>query len=423
MDVKDFRLADLKPYDKNPRRNDNAVDAVANSIRQFGFKVPIVIDTDNVIVCGHTRYKAAQQLGLDRVPCIVADDLTPAQIKAFRLADNKVAELADWDNAFLLDELDDLADLDFDMTDFSFDVSETALRRKSWARTEKLCDLKRKFEQHPQGDMVVTSFYKVGKRGIPIAKIKENPANADIFADNLCDYLDRAVGSNVAKGGWCICTTPRRRHADGFHFSTAICESAAAKLGLPFYKDAFTAENRGRIDPVFHMVTNPAETNVILYDDIITTGETLRATRKLLIDAGHVVLLLVGIKNQTIGGVIIMAAGRPTKELNQQDFERLCALQCTMQEILFFFDVTDKTLSGWCQRTYGKNFSEVFKIKRQAGFISLRRKQFELAEKSPAMAIFLGKQYLGQTDKDAWQRRQDEKLLEIKERKAEQEDW
>ena len=80
MDVKDFQLADLKPYDKNPRRNDNAVDAVANSIRQFGFKVPLVIDADNVIVCGHTRYKAAQQLGLDRVPCIVADDLTPAQM-------------------------------------------------------------------------------------------------------------------------------------------------------------------------------------------------------------------------------------------------------------------------------------------------------------------------------------------------------
>lgn len=94
-----------------------------------------------------------------------------------------------------------------------------------------------------------------------------------------------------------------------------------------------------------------------------------------------------------------------------------------MQEILFFFDITDKTLTGWCQRTYGQKFSEVFKLKRQAGFISLRRKQFELAEKSPAMAIFLGKQYLGQSDKDAWQRRQDEKLLELKERKAEQEDW
>ena len=300
LDVKNFRLVDLKPYEENPRRNDKAVAAVANSIKQFGFKVPIVVDANNVIVCGHTRYKAAQQLGLDHVPCVVADDLSPAQVKAFRLADNKVAELAQWDDAFLVEELTDLAAFDLDMSDFNFDVSEDSLRRKSWARTEKLCDLKRKFEQHPQGDIVVTSFYKVGKRGIPIAKIKQNPDNAALFADNLCDYLVRALGTNLARAPWCICTTPRRRHKDGFHFSTAICQSAAEKLSLPFYADAFTAKNRGRIDPEFEMVTNPNETNVILYDDIITTGETLRATRKLLVDAGHVVLLLVGIKNQTI---------------------------------------------------------------------------------------------------------------------------
>lgn len=114
---------------------------------------------------------------------------------------------------------------------------------------------------------------------------------------------------------------------------------------------------------------------------------------------------------------------RPKKELNQDDFEKLCALQCTMQEILFFFDISDKTLTNWCRQTYGLYFSEIFALKRQAGFISLRRKQFELADKSPAMAIFLGKQYLGQSDKDDWQRRQDEKLLELKERKTEQEDW
>ena len=92
MDVKNFPLADIKPYEKNPRKNDSAVDAVANSIKEFGFKVPVVIDADNVIVCGHTRFKAAQKLGLESVPCIIADDLSPEQIKAFRLADNKVAD-------------------------------------------------------------------------------------------------------------------------------------------------------------------------------------------------------------------------------------------------------------------------------------------------------------------------------------------
>lgn len=90
-------VAGLIPYVNNPRLNDGAVDAVAASIKEFGFKVPIVVDSDGVIVAGHTRLKAAKKLGLDSVPVIVADDLSPEQVKAFRLADNRVGELAEWD--------------------------------------------------------------------------------------------------------------------------------------------------------------------------------------------------------------------------------------------------------------------------------------------------------------------------------------
>jgi len=314
MDIKFFPLEDLKPYEKNPRKNDNAVDAVAQSIKQFGFKSPIIIDADNVIICGHTRYKAAQKLKLDSVPCIVADDLSPEKIKAYRLADNKVAELAIWDDAFLLEELHDLDVFNIDMADFGFDTSKFGSWQKSWARTEKYCDLKKKIQCFSAGDIIVTSFYKVGKKGIPIAEIKEKESNAELFADNLCDYLNCWAGvENLAKGDWCICTTPRRRHKDGFHFSTAICERAANQLGLPFYKDAFIAKNRERINPEFHMVTNPAQVNVILYDDIISTGETLRATRQLLLDAGHVVLLVVGIKNQTCKGGVYDDGGQTSK--------------------------------------------------------------------------------------------------------------
>ena len=93
----------LIPYDKNPRNNDPAVNAVKNSIEEFGFKVPIVIDREGVIVCGHTRWKAAQKLHMHAVPCVIADDLDEEQIRAFRLADNKTAELAEWDFD-LLDE-------------------------------------------------------------------------------------------------------------------------------------------------------------------------------------------------------------------------------------------------------------------------------------------------------------------------------
>ncbi len=91
--------------------------------------------------------------------------------------------------------------------------------------------------------------------------------------------------------------------------------------------------------------------------------------------------------------------GRPRKEISQAEFEKLCGLQCTKEEICGWFDVTDKTLEAWCKRTYCKGFSEIFREKRGAGKISLRRMQFQLAKKSAAMAIFLGKNYLGQTDR------------------------
>ena len=121
MEIIEKRVKDLIPYDRNPRINKEAVEYVANSIREFGFKVPIVIDAQNVIVAGHTRLKAAKQLGLDVVPCIIADDLTDEQIKAFRLADNKTAEMAEWD----FDLLDiELSEIDLDMSLFGFEAEE-----------------------------------------------------------------------------------------------------------------------------------------------------------------------------------------------------------------------------------------------------------------------------------------------------------
>ena len=121
MKIKQMRISELKPYPKNPRINDGAVDAVAASIREFGWKQPLVVDKDGVIVAGHTRYKAAQKLGIEEVPVVVADDLTPEQVKAYRLADNKTAELAEWDFEKLDEEL---AELDLDMSEFGFDDIE-----------------------------------------------------------------------------------------------------------------------------------------------------------------------------------------------------------------------------------------------------------------------------------------------------------
>lgn len=123
MEIIEKFTKELIPYENNPRENEGAVDAVAASIKEFGFKVPIIIDKNNVIVAGHTRLKAANKLNLEKVPCVVADDLSEEKVKALRLADNKVSELAQWDLGKLEEELKalDEMELDFDMSDFGFE--------------------------------------------------------------------------------------------------------------------------------------------------------------------------------------------------------------------------------------------------------------------------------------------------------------
>ena len=124
MEIITKKIDEVIPYENNPRKNDEAVDYVAKSIKEFGFKVPIIIDKDNVIVTGHTRLKAAKKLGLTEVPCIMADDLSEEQIKAFRLADNKVSEFSEWDNKLLDKELENILNLDMEEFGFSFDIVE-----------------------------------------------------------------------------------------------------------------------------------------------------------------------------------------------------------------------------------------------------------------------------------------------------------
>jgi DNA modification methylase len=126
MDIELRAIKNIYPYKNNPRQNDAAVDVVAASIREFGFRQPIVVDTEGVIICGHTRYKAALKLGLTEVPVHVATDLTPAQIKAYRIADNKSAEFADWNYELLPIELSELQGMDFNLGLIGFSQDELA---------------------------------------------------------------------------------------------------------------------------------------------------------------------------------------------------------------------------------------------------------------------------------------------------------
>ena len=147
-------VGELIPYEKNARKNTKAVKYVANSIQSFGFKVPVVIDENNVIICGHTRVLASQKLGINDVPCIVAKDLSEEQIKAFRLADNKVSEKAEWDFELLNEEMDEI--FSFDMTDFGFEfVDEEKNKLDTQKKVEGILNLNK------------ATFDGVGKYDIP----------------------------------------------------------------------------------------------------------------------------------------------------------------------------------------------------------------------------------------------------------------
>lgn len=166
MIILDVKLSDIKPYENNPRNNDEAVEPVANSIKEFGFKVPIVIDKDNIIVAGHTRYKAAKKLKLDTVPCIVADDLNEEQIKAFRLADNKVSEIATWDLELLGIELDNIINIDMEAFKFEMFDEEVKPTKEPKDLSNEVCET---FEVIIECDNELQQeeiFYRLSQEGL-----------------------------------------------------------------------------------------------------------------------------------------------------------------------------------------------------------------------------------------------------------------
>ena len=185
MEIIEKKIEDITPYEKNPRKNDEAVDAVANSIKEFGFKVPIVIDKDGIIVAGHTRYKAAKKLRMKSLPCIVASDLTDEQIKAFRLADNRTAELAEWDMELLTEELDDI--LNIDMSEFGFDIELDDIEEKNEIKEDTVPHVK---DGEPKAK--IGQIYQLGRHRLmcgdstSIDNVKKlmNGAKADlVFTD------------------------------------------------------------------------------------------------------------------------------------------------------------------------------------------------------------------------------------------------
>ena len=137
MKIVDLEIEKIIPYENNPRRNEKAVDAVANSIKEFGFQNPIIVDKKNVIISGHTRRLAAIKLGLKTVPVYIASDMSPAQVKAFRLADNRVSELSTWNMDLLRKEIAAIQDID--LKDFGFSDSLIGFEPNDYGLKKHVC--------------------------------------------------------------------------------------------------------------------------------------------------------------------------------------------------------------------------------------------------------------------------------------------
>lgn len=130
MEVKNISVKDIIPYENNPRKNEDAIQVVMNSIREFGIKQPLVIDENNVIVVGHTRFAAAKKLGYTEVPCVIASDLTEDQINAYRIADNRTAEYASWDVELLNNQLANILTVDMEMFGFDLNADEEVKKKE-----------------------------------------------------------------------------------------------------------------------------------------------------------------------------------------------------------------------------------------------------------------------------------------------------
>lgn len=201
MQIISKKIEEIKEYENNPRNNDNAVEYVARSIKDFGFKIPIIVDKNNVIVAGHTRYKAAKELNLTEVSCIVADDLTDEQIKAFRLVDNKSAELAEWNLELLNIELENIHDIDMNL--YNFELSELL---------DNVIEDDYEIELPEEPKTKHGDIYKLGNHYLMCGDSTKESDVAKLMNNNKADLFLTDPPYNVALGNHDTPETARQRH-------------------------------------------------------------------------------------------------------------------------------------------------------------------------------------------------------------------
>ena len=317
--MREIRIEDLIPYEQNAKRHGKEQLAkLEKSIRELGFLSPCLIDQEFNVIAGHGRIQAAKAAGLDKVPCVFVEGLTEAQRRRYIIEDNRISEFGEWDMDILEAELRELSDMgadiggmDFDLdignieeNEINFDDQEDNTEKqekpkgKKWTTRGVRCDMKPCIAARTKDNHRYVSLFASSKEGMTLEEIKNSRKCEKQIAQALAEHIRESMGSNLAGSGWAMITTGRRRHREGYHFATAVCKTAAKKLGIRFYEGAIECGNADRLKPELTLGKEPEEKNLIMFDDIITTGTTMSRTADLLMGKGYTVLTIIGIRNQ-----------------------------------------------------------------------------------------------------------------------------
>ena len=171
-------------------------------------------------------------------------------------------------------------------------------KRKSWDKsTEARCDFTYNLRLTRRSDVNFVSIWKKSVYGRTLTDIKNDPSMVDFFTENMVPIIRETLGSNLDKGSWCICTSPKRRHKER-NFATLISEKIAEQLGIPFYEDVAFCHSKQRVNAVFELNVLPKESNIIVFDDFVTTGQTLAAMKRLLMPLGKNLCFYTAINNK-----------------------------------------------------------------------------------------------------------------------------
>ena len=302
---------------------DEGKEMMEKSFKEHGAGRSILLDKDGNIIAGNKSTSAARKAGIKKVRVIETDGTELIAVKRtdisidskegreMALLDNRTAQVnLAWDEIELASTA---ADVGFDVADFGFDIQEMETgapptladtlkedmkKRSSWGKAkdykEPCCDLSDHLQLHKRDCFYYICSYHNTPTGIPISEVKTEP-NVQLFATKAEEIVRGLVQLRDTKD-WCIITTPKRRHKEK-NFASMVATQLAKLLGIPFYDDTMEAHGRDRINTDFKLVKDIPESNVILYDDILTTGSTIRACVHLLTDKN--VVCVIGIDNNS----------------------------------------------------------------------------------------------------------------------------